>query len=275
MLLVSLLDPNAAQAARHLDEERRRLTESIRQHGVLQPPGVVKCGERYRVIWGNGRVVCAVEAGLKEIPCVVLAKPMTEREHLTLMWVENRRRNDWKPWELIDHLVSLAATGMQQQEMATELGEDPGTVSGYLTIHRKGIPALQEALRGGLAATTAMRIARLDPQEQQVELANVQNGAKRADVKPKGRKPKSDETERVKVKRLKIEVPGGMTWTLAKKGEDQVSVDMAATAAVDLGRVLKRCQSEGIGADNAQKISPEWARAEEAKRRAEDTKAGT
>src|SRR5262249_12444524 len=66
--------PDPKQAGRHKGTETfRRLVESIRQFGVLQPPGVLP--DR-RVAWGNGRVLAGPEAGLTEIPVVLLDRPM-------------------------------------------------------------------------------------------------------------------------------------------------------------------------------------------------------
>src|SRR5260221_12184659 len=68
------------------------LTDSIRQHGILQPPGVRKDGANFLIVWGHRRVRCAVAAGAKSLPLIVLDRPMTESEHPILHWTENAAR---------------------------------------------------------------------------------------------------------------------------------------------------------------------------------------
>jgi ParB family chromosome partitioning protein len=45
--------------------------ESIKRHGVLQPILVQTRGGRYRLIAGRKRLAAAIQAGLREVPCMV------------------------------------------------------------------------------------------------------------------------------------------------------------------------------------------------------------
>jgi hypothetical protein len=47
------------------------LVESIRRHGVLQPLIVQKRKGRHRLISGRKRLAAAIEAGLREVPCLI------------------------------------------------------------------------------------------------------------------------------------------------------------------------------------------------------------
>jgi ParB/RepB/Spo0J family partition protein len=185
-IALALIDINPAQAGRNTGEGKNTLTESIRQHGVLQPLGVVKNGNRFRVIWGNRRLACAIEAGLTEVPCVVFETEMSELEFLALMWAENEHRLDWQPWEKMDHLVALKKAGMLQKDMASKLKIDAGMVSGFLKIAENGIPRLLDEFRGGLAVTTAMDIARQSPDVQHERLDLAKGGATRDEVRNGG-----------------------------------------------------------------------------------------
>ena len=174
-----VLDPqdlvvNPKEKQRHLGTEaHRRLTESIRQHGILQPPGVGAQGPPHPVYWGNGRVLSGQELGLRLIRVVALSELMTEQDYLLLKGIENTVRNDWTAWQLTDYLGELAGTGMTQKDIAARLSMDEGLVSGHLTILRKGLPALLDAYRGGLPFTKAVIIARQEPQQAHVMLADA------------------------------------------------------------------------------------------------------
>ncbi len=67
------------------DEQRRRLTESIRQYGQDNP---IKITKDYRVLCGHNRVVSAFNAGMKSINCV-FADCKTKEEEVTLMVRDN------------------------------------------------------------------------------------------------------------------------------------------------------------------------------------------
>ena len=48
------------------------LAETIREHGILQPLGVMREGDAYRIIYGNRRRDAAIVVGLDRVPCLVL-----------------------------------------------------------------------------------------------------------------------------------------------------------------------------------------------------------
>ena len=68
------LDPRAIRPdpanVRQDDDELESLVTSLRTYGVLQPLGVVREGDSYRVVYGNRRRAAAILAGLPSVPCV-------------------------------------------------------------------------------------------------------------------------------------------------------------------------------------------------------------
>ncbi len=247
------VDPKEKQ--RHLGTEaHRRRTESLRQHGLLQPPGVGTPGPPYPVYFGNGRVLSAQELGWKTIRVVAFSKPMSEQEYLLLKGVENTVRNDWTLPQLTDYLGELAATGMTQKDIAARLSMDEALVSGDLTILRKGLPALLDAYRGGLPFTKAVVIARQEPQQAHAMLAEALNGTSRKElVRKKNAKP-----EGPKVSRIRIELPSGAVVTFAGDG---LSLDDAIKAAEDAAKLLERGRKDGLTAKTISKMSAEKAKA--------------
>src|SRR5262245_27229090 len=87
-----------SQSVRHVDpEEDRQLTESIKAHGILQPPGALADG---RLVFGRRRIRCGKAAGLKETLFYVLDKAMSEDEVKILDLTENIQRQDLTDAEL-------------------------------------------------------------------------------------------------------------------------------------------------------------------------------
>jgi hypothetical protein len=126
-------------------------------------------------------------------------------------------------------------------------------VSGYLTIHRKGIPSLQEAFRGGMAATTAMRIARLSPEEQHVELAKALNGATREEVKSKRRQLRADAP-----KAASITVVTSSGRKVTAKGDD-LSLEDAIEELKEAVKIMERGLKDGLSAKTISRASQERA----------------
>ena len=251
------VDPKEKE--RHLGTEaHRRRTESMRQHGLLQPPGVGAHGPPYRVYFGNGRVLSAQELGWKTIRVVAFSKPMTEREYLLLKGIENTVRNDWTSPQVTDYLGELAATGMTQKEIAARLSMDEGLVSGHLTILRKGLPALLDAYRGGLPFTKAVIIARQEPQQAHVMLADAMSGTPAAELQQRARKNRNGngQAQAVRVNRIKIDVGNGVTVAVSGPAID---LDGGIDAAREAARIMEKGKKDGLTAKTISKVAAEKA----------------
>ena len=59
-------------------EAHRQLIESVRLHGILQPPGVRPNGE---AVWGTGRIWLPSPLNSRRFLVVILDKEMTEAEY--------------------------------------------------------------------------------------------------------------------------------------------------------------------------------------------------
>lgn len=75
--------PNPNQPRIHFNEtELRELSESIQEHGVLQPLLVRKHGNGYEIIAGERRYQASKLAGLEELPVII--KEVNDKECLLL-----------------------------------------------------------------------------------------------------------------------------------------------------------------------------------------------
>ena len=72
-LPISILAPNPNQPRQHFSQQGlEELSESIAQHGILQPLSVRRCANGYELISGERRLRAARLAGLSEVPCIVV-----------------------------------------------------------------------------------------------------------------------------------------------------------------------------------------------------------
>jgi ParB-like chromosome segregation protein Spo0J len=69
MMAIKDLDPYENNARKHSDEQIKALKESIKQFGFTNP---VLISEKNKIIAGHGRVLAAHEAGMEQVPVIVL-----------------------------------------------------------------------------------------------------------------------------------------------------------------------------------------------------------
>lgn len=95
------------QARKYFDlGELNQLSETIREHGVLQPLSVIKTEIPgvYQVISGERRLRASRIAGLEKIPCIIVSESAQTEE---IAVIENIQRSDLHPIELSNAYSSL------------------------------------------------------------------------------------------------------------------------------------------------------------------------
>ena len=72
ILKINEVEPNKKQPRKFFNEEAlKELSDSIKQHGIVQPLVVAKQKDYYEIIAGERRWRAAKMAGLKEVPVVI------------------------------------------------------------------------------------------------------------------------------------------------------------------------------------------------------------
>ncbi len=100
------VDASELQVRSHFDSaEIQGLSESIKQHGVLQPILVVQDGDRYKVIAGERRLRATKLAGIDRIPARVISTDDRSTHEIALR--ENLDRVDLHPVEEGEAYLSL------------------------------------------------------------------------------------------------------------------------------------------------------------------------
>ena len=95
---VTLVDPNPYQPRKMFDDDSLvELSDSLQQHGMLQPLVVRKAGERYELISGDRRLRAAIKAGWTQVPIHV--RMVEDRQMAEMAIVENLQRKDLGPLE--------------------------------------------------------------------------------------------------------------------------------------------------------------------------------
>lgn len=134
-LPVTALRPAANQPRRHFDADAMaELTDSVRQHGVIQPIVVRPASDgAYEIVAGERRWRAAQAAGLKKVPVVV--RTATSLQALELALIENVQREDITPLECAEAYERLTKEfGLKQDEVAARVGKTRTAVSNTLRL---------------------------------------------------------------------------------------------------------------------------------------------
>ena len=95
---INKVEPNREQPRKNFDEDSLlELSESIKQHGLIQPILVQDRNSYYEIIAGERRWRASKLAGLKEVPVII--RNYTEQEIVEVSLIENIQREDLNPIE--------------------------------------------------------------------------------------------------------------------------------------------------------------------------------
>ena len=115
------------------------LTESIKQHGIMQNLTVVfeEIGNhigtgKYLVVIGNRRLEAAKAAGLTELPCVV--SDMDHKTQIATMLEENMQRSDLTVYEQAQGFQMMMDLGYTAKEICEKTGFSETTVNRRLKM---------------------------------------------------------------------------------------------------------------------------------------------
>jgi ParB family transcriptional regulator, chromosome partitioning protein len=97
------------QPRRYFDTKAiAELTESIKQHGILQPLLVRTLpDDKYELVAGERRYRAAIAAGLDEVPVVI--RSLSDEDALALALIENLQRENLNPVEETEGILQLLA----------------------------------------------------------------------------------------------------------------------------------------------------------------------
>lgn len=126
---------NTLQPRHAFDEEALKdLAASIVERGVLQPLLVRPAGaDGYELIAGERRLRAATEAGLLDVPAIVMEAG--DSDALELALIENLQRQDLNILEEADGYRVLAGKyGLTQEQIAVKVGKSRASVANALRL---------------------------------------------------------------------------------------------------------------------------------------------
>ena len=134
-LPISQIEPFSGQPRKNFDPAAlSELADSIREHGIIQPLTVRKLSSGYyQIIAGERRWRAAKEAGLKDVPVVIIEAD--DRKAMELAMIENLQREDLNPMEEAEGFQALMEQyNMTQEQVAGRVGKSRSAVANTLRL---------------------------------------------------------------------------------------------------------------------------------------------
>ncbi len=178
MVDIESIHPNPNQPRTHFnDAELNELSDSIAEHGVLQPLLVRKDVDGYEIIAGERRYQASKIAGLTEIPVII--KDVDDQKMLEIALIENLQRSDLNPIEEAKGYKQLIKqSGMTQEALSKAVSKSRSAITNSLRLLDLPEPVQQYLFDGRLTAGHARAILAVPYEEQRIKLAEkvVQEG---------------------------------------------------------------------------------------------------
>lgn len=168
------ITPDPEQPRRAFDEAAlQELTESIKQHGILQPIVVTPKDGVYEIVAGERRYRASKMAGLKTIPALV--RTLSAQHKLELALIENLQRRDLNPLETATAYGKLREQfNMTLEEIGKSVGgKSMSAISNTLRLLRLTKAGRQAVADGKITEGQARPLIDLDEETANELLAKV------------------------------------------------------------------------------------------------------
>ena len=141
------ITPNPFQPRIDFEKESLlELTESIKEHGVIQPITVRKIGrDNFQIISGERRYQACKIAKISEIPCYI--RIANDEEMLEMAIVENIQRKNLNAIEIgLSYQRLIDECNLTHEQLSIKLSKNRSTISNFLRLLKLPVD-VQKALR--------------------------------------------------------------------------------------------------------------------------------
>ncbi|ARF17503.1 chromosome partitioning protein ParB [Sporosarcina sp. P3] len=162
---------NPYQPRKEFDEvSLNELSESIKEHGVLQPIIVRSVGTQYEIVVGERRFRASELAGKKEIPAVV--RDLTDEQSMEMAILENLQREDLSPIEVAEAYQNLMESlKLTQEQLAFRLGKSRPHIANHIRLLTLPEKVLKDISHGILSMGHGRTLLGLRKKEQILSVA--------------------------------------------------------------------------------------------------------
>lgn len=163
--------PNRFQPRIKFNEDAiLELSESIKEHGVIQPIVVRQIDDKYEIIAGERRYKASLMAGKQTIPAIIT--DLNDRDSAEVALIENVQRKDLTPIEeAVSYKKILDMGYLTQEALADKLGKTQSTIANKLRLLNLDEDVQEALLEEQISERHARSLLRL-PIDMQAEVAH-------------------------------------------------------------------------------------------------------
>src|SRR5687767_5149433 len=171
IIRIKNIETNPFQPRTNFEENAlQELSDSIKQHGIIQPITVRKVGyDRYQLISGERRFRASQMAGLREVPAYI--RVADDQAMLEMALVENIQREDLDPIEVsLSYKRLIDECNLTQEQLSEKVGKQRSTVTNFLRLLKLPAP-IQKALRDrDITMGHAKALINIDNEDRQLAI---------------------------------------------------------------------------------------------------------
>ena len=162
--------PNTYQPRKYFNEDALlELSQSIKQHGIIQPLTVRKCGDIFELVAGERRLRAAKLAKLVEVPCIVME--MSDIQSAQIALLENLQREDLNFIEEAEAYSSLISDHkFTQEQIAVQIGKKQSTIANKLRLLKLSSKVRELCVDNSLTERHARALLSLPDEKLQIKV---------------------------------------------------------------------------------------------------------
>ena len=162
--------PNPYQPRVHFSKESlEELSESIKEHGVIQPLTVREKDDTYELIAGERRLRASKLAGLKTVPAII--NNMDDDASAVIALLENLQREDL---DFIEEAAGysnlLKEHGFTQKQLAGKLGKSQSTIANKIRLLKLPEKVREKAVENKLTERHTRALLKLKDEELMLDV---------------------------------------------------------------------------------------------------------
>ena len=173
MVPVEDIIPNRFQPRLSFDDTGlKELSESIKQHGIIQPLVLRRLGDKFEIIAGERRYKAATMAGLDQVPAII--SNIDDNQSAEVALVENIQRRNLTAIEEAKSYRSLLDRGyLTQEQLAEKMGVSQSSVANKLRLLNLDEEVQNALLNEKISERHARSLLTLPKEEQKKWLKKI------------------------------------------------------------------------------------------------------
>ncbi len=164
--------PNRFQPRINFDEKALdELSNSIKQHGIIQPLVLRPLGDKFEIIAGERRYKAATLAGLQAVPAIITE--MDDSTSAEVALVENVQRKNLSSIEEAKSYKNMLDRGnMTQEELAKKMGLSQSTIANKLRLLNLSQEVQDALMKEKISERHARSLLTIQDKDEQIKWLN-------------------------------------------------------------------------------------------------------